>query len=231
MTAGSMTGSGPQRVRHFPPNEGGRDFVVGDIHGEFSRVQEALDALRFDPQVDRLFCTGDLIDRGPCSSAVLEWLNRPWFHSVRGNHEDMLLSAGGDTTKLAWWLRCNGGEWWLAVDEQQRRACLAAFEALPLALDIDVGRGRVGILHADAPPWLDWAGLCGALTAGDRDLQQYVLWERRRISFMDRQTVAGIIKIYCGHTPLARPRLLGNVHFIDTGICYGGEVMILPLAP
>lgn len=221
--------NGQALVQHFPANEKGRDFVVGDIHGEFPRLQEALDTLRFDPEYDRLFCTGDLVDRGPCSASVLEWLVLPWFHSVRGNHEDMLLLGDGDSVHLSWWLQHNGGEWWLALDAERRADCLDAFRGLPLALDIQAGQGLVGIVHADVPSWLDWSELCAGLETGDDDLRRYVLWERRRISFMDRQPVAGVSKVYCGHTPLPSPRLLGNVHFIDTGICFGGEVRPLPL--
>ncbi len=216
-------------VQKFEENCRGRDFVVGDLHGEFPRLRQALNKQGFDEGRDRLFCTGDLVDRGPCSDEALEWLARPWFHSVLGNHEDMLLQHGGDPDALQWWLRCNGGDWWLTLDADTRRRFLSAFEELPLTLEVATPQGLVGMVHADVPPWLDWPSLVAALEDGDEDLRRYVLWERRRLSFLDRQPVAGILKVYCGHTPLSAPRLLGNVHFIDTGICYGGKVRLLPL--
>lgn len=217
------------RVQRFAPNRRGRDYVVGDLHGEFPRLEDALAALAFDGGRDRLFCTGDLVDRGPCSAQAADWLGRPWFHSVRGNHEQVLLDSHGDPAVLEPWLRCNGGAWWLTLDDGERRRHLETFSKLPLALEVATPEGPVGMVHADVPSWLDWPALCAALEAGEPELEHYVLWERRRLSFMDRRPVAGVHRVYCGHTPVNRPRRLGNVHFIDTGICFGGEVTILPL--
>jgi len=40
--------------------------------------------------VDQLFSVGDLVDRGPESHRVLEWLARPWFFAICGNHDFMV---------------------------------------------------------------------------------------------------------------------------------------------
>lgn len=76
------------RIKRFAANTAGRDFAVGDIHGHFTRLQAALDTAGFDPATDRLFSVGDLVDRGPECRDVLDWLAKPWFHPVRGNHDD-----------------------------------------------------------------------------------------------------------------------------------------------
>src|SRR3546814_4769251 len=81
------------RTRSFPPNKKGRDFVVGDIHGHFKLLTAALNNLDFNPELDRIFSVGDLIDRGPDSIDILKWLEKPWFHAVRGNHEQMLIDC------------------------------------------------------------------------------------------------------------------------------------------
>ena len=78
-------------LMRFPQNTQGRDFAVGDIHGCFNRLQGVLDEMGFDPAKDRLFSVGDLVDRGPDCDQVLDWITRPWFHAVRGNHEDMAM--------------------------------------------------------------------------------------------------------------------------------------------
>jgi len=75
------------RFKHFERNTQGRDFAVGDIHGHFTRLQAALEAVDFAPEVDRLFSVGDVVDRGPESERVLDWLAQPWFFAVQGNHE------------------------------------------------------------------------------------------------------------------------------------------------
>ncbi|MBP5144082.1 metallophosphoesterase, partial [Pseudomonas chlororaphis] len=72
------------KIQRFEINTAGRDFAVGDIHGHFTKLQAALDAVQFDPTVDRLFSVGDLVDRGPESADVDTWLAKPWFHAVRG---------------------------------------------------------------------------------------------------------------------------------------------------
>ena len=82
-----MNESSVDRVKHFALNTAGRDFVVGDIHDCFSELQAKLDNLDFDEDVDRLFSVGDLIDRGAESRRSLEWLDKPWFHAVRGTRE------------------------------------------------------------------------------------------------------------------------------------------------
>ena len=63
----------PFRVQASPANHRGRDFVVGDIHGRFDRLQSALRHVNFDGRFDRLFALGDLIDRGPRSYEALQW--------------------------------------------------------------------------------------------------------------------------------------------------------------
>ena len=62
------------KLQRFELNTAGRDFGVGDIHGYFTKLQAALDAIGFNPAVDRLFSVGDLVDRGPESAEVDTWL-------------------------------------------------------------------------------------------------------------------------------------------------------------
>ena len=78
-------------LERYSLNTKGNDYVVGDIHGMFSLLKSELEWIGFNPEVDRLFSVGDNVDRGPESEEVDEWLSKPWFHSVRGNHEDMII--------------------------------------------------------------------------------------------------------------------------------------------
>ena len=68
-------------------NTQGKDYIVGDIHGCFDLLQAGLDAINFNPAVDRLICVGDLVDRGAQNLKALDYLKKPWFFSVIGNHE------------------------------------------------------------------------------------------------------------------------------------------------
>ena len=52
-------------VQRFTQNTRGRDFVVGDLHGCFDHLRVMLEHIQFNRVTDRLFCVGDLVDRGP----------------------------------------------------------------------------------------------------------------------------------------------------------------------
>lgn len=54
-----------QLLARFPKNEGGRDFVIGDLHGCLEEFRDLLQQLQFNRERDRMFSVGDLIDRGP----------------------------------------------------------------------------------------------------------------------------------------------------------------------
>ena len=74
----------PYRAVHrYPRNDSGRDFVVGDLHGCFAQLRAELEARHFDPQRDRLFAVGDLVDRGPQSDRVLETVEQLGIKSVK----------------------------------------------------------------------------------------------------------------------------------------------------
>jgi len=82
----------PKFIQTVPANVDGRDFVVGDLHGCFDELAKLMTYVKFDPKRDRLFSTGDLIDRGPRSSDCLALLKKNWFYPVLGNHEDLILT-------------------------------------------------------------------------------------------------------------------------------------------
>jgi serine/threonine protein phosphatase 1 len=70
-------------IKKFSRNETGRDLIVGDIHGCFTKLKDKLNEIGFDETKDRLFSTGDLVDRGPESLDVVKWLTKPWFHQFK----------------------------------------------------------------------------------------------------------------------------------------------------
>ncbi|WP_459614436.1 metallophosphoesterase [Bordetella sp. 2513F-2] len=198
------------------PNPAGRDLAVGDIHGHFSRLREALDQAGFDPARDRLFSVGDLIDRGPESEAALQWLAQPWFHAVQGNHEDYAIRhvRTGRVDRENW--RKYGGGWFLELAPGRQRDCARALGALPVAIEVATAAGPVGLVHADCPVD-DWRRLEGALQARHRRTRSFCQWSRERLARQDPSGVAGIRAVVAGHTPVDQPVALGNVFHIDTG--------------
>ncbi|QIX00504.1 hypothetical protein AMS68_006021 [Peltaster fructicola] len=73
--------------------DGQRRLVfVGDIHGCKDELLRLMQEINFDVKQDHLIATGDVISKGPNSPGVVDELIRMKASSVRGNHEDRLLT-------------------------------------------------------------------------------------------------------------------------------------------
>ncbi|GAB0154405.1 metallophosphoesterase [Marinobacterium sp. BA1] len=197
-------------LHHYGLNTAGTDYVVGDIHGYFSHVHRALEALGFDPSRDRLFCCGDLLDRGPESDAVHEWLAHPWVHSVRGNHDDYVVRFRTVTTDN--WIQ-NGGLWFQGLSRYEQQDYADLLSTLPLAIEVETETGLVGIVHAD-PIVRDWHALPTLFTS--RRDREGLMWSRKRFDSYDDRIVENIACVCVGHCPVIDPVLLGNVWHLDT---------------
>ncbi|MGD8568261.1 MAG: metallophosphoesterase [Gammaproteobacteria bacterium] len=220
-------------IRRFEQNTAGTDYIVGDIHGCFDQLQSLVDAAKFDPAHDRLFSVGDLIDRGPHSPAAPDWLDKPWFHACLGNHEHMLLSSGNPTGLFNWMM--NGAEWWLQQDEVFQERLRLAVSRLPLAMEVEMAAGRVGIVHADVPEHMLWQQFMQAIETGNPDALHVALWGRDRADGRVTSGVDGIDYVVCGHTITVDKQVqrAENVWFIDTGAYsrqLGGKLTMLALS-
>lgn len=202
-----------QRLQKFEKNLRGRDLAVGDIHGCYSRLCEALNRVRFNPNVDRLFSVGDLVDRGPENVEVVNLVGNGWFFAVRGNHDDFAIRHRTAASIDEGIYRRNGGGWFIDAPPTVQDAVVAKLEMLPFAIQVETDAGRVGIVHADVPG--NWTGLEAAL--GAEFTRDYLLWSRERYALRDTALVQGIDHLVVGHTPHPVVMTLGNVHYIDTG--------------
>jgi serine/threonine protein phosphatase 1 len=204
-------------IKRFERNTAGRDFAVGDIHGHFTRLQQALDAVGFDPTRDRLFSVGDLVDRGPECRDVLDWLAKPWFHPVRGNHDDYVCRF--DTCDVDNWVY-NGGAWFAGLPFDEQNEFATQFRDLPIGIEVETSGGLVGLLHADCV-FDSWDALKHELDQPATNQRRKLvmntcMWSRTRIEQGDERPVHGLRALVVGHTPLRRPVVLGNVFHIDT---------------
>lgn len=156
------------RIVYLPENMEGRDLVVGDLHGHLDDLQTLLSRVNFNPELDRVFCTGDLVDRGPDSMGCLALMDQPWFHTVTGNHEgilienirDLLEMGGQQVKKVRIYLETtmntgsNGSGWivdaflkhpstdyWSEMIERVRQ--------LPNLLVVGKGVTRFHVIHSD----------------------------------------------------------------------------------
>jgi Calcineurin-like phosphoesterase len=195
-----------------------RSFVIGDIHGCAATLRQlVLEQLR-PTAADRIYLLGDLIDRGPASKGVLDFIfeMRAAGHSVAavmGNHEEMFLQAASDHRYLDLWY-ANGGLATLASFQaagpgdvpQRYREFLGS---LPRCILLD----RFVIVHAGLnfipqDPFEDTAAM---------------LWTRS--PFVDRSRI-GDRRLVCGHTPVTRTQLESSQSsdkiMLDNGCVYDG---------
>ena len=72
---------------------GGRDLlIVGDVHGCCDELQELLASNGINKENTCVVFVGDLVNKGPKSAQVVDFvMSNTWF-SVRGNHDEISLS-------------------------------------------------------------------------------------------------------------------------------------------
>src|SRR5690606_15854527 len=131
---GRLDGPSHDLLLRMPENSLGRDLVVSDVHGYFDHLSRLLDKANFDQSVDRLFIIGDLVDRGPSSLEVVNWLRRPYVFACLGNHDFWCLEAGQFGMLVEHWSQ--GGTWFYDLDEDDRADVLDCLRALPLAIEV-----------------------------------------------------------------------------------------------
>lgn len=208
-----------QVLQQLPSNALGRDFVVGDLHGYYAELMRALDKAKFDFSRDRLVAVGDLINRGPDSYNCLQLLNEAWFFSVQGNHERLMqLSLAGDHSATQVWQK-HGGGWVSLYSAEELHDMAALMEAkMPLAIELSFAEQRLGIVHAEVPDD-DWDTLRNWQGATTQALLDATTVLRNRVQKKLDHPVANIDAVACGHTLVKYPTRLGNVNYLETGIC------------
>jgi predicted phosphodiesterase len=107
--------------------------IIGDVHGEDVRLENALRFLK--PQTGKVFCTGDVVDGAGDVNRCCALLQEHAIVTVRGNHDRWLLEGTmrelPEATPVA------------ELDEKS----LAFLQLLPLTHAFDTVAGRVLLCH------------------------------------------------------------------------------------
>ena len=200
------------------PAAGGRDWVVGDVHGCFRTLRDALLDIDFEYETDRLFSVGDLIDRGPNSIKAVDWLESGRLSAVvMGNHEAemvQLMQTGNvlsPTKAYQQWMR--------NIPRQEVYRWYNALMALPLAVTVETPTGRVGIVHCST--WRDsWSETLSALAQRNMAAINMVLLgidDQEKRAGPTGKEVEGIDRVFAGHEPRKHVEGRANTWSIDTG--------------
>lgn len=219
-------------------------IAIGDIHGELARLTAlhhaaSAYAAEHHPALEMIFVhLGDLVDRGPDSCGVVEYLMnmhalKPETVTLMGNHEEMMLDSypNGEAQWEAAWLEWGGRETLKSYSQRDLthppKEHLEWIAGLPDVFK-DETRNLL-FVHAGVHPqhYPD----CSA---------KLHLWSRRRDFFDPARWEAEDLQnmtVVHGHTPTAdnSPDLIsveGRTRInVDTGAVYGGQLTAAVLAP
>ena len=217
-----------KRYTDESPEDSGRLFAVGDIHGCYERLRTLLARLPYKPGRDVLIFLGDYINRGGQSKSTIELITRLQkegeVHALLGNHEHLLLEyhRSGDTMLLPY-LRQMGIE-----------TTLESYGAADLR---DLGRltfmpeNHRAFLHGlrayhETEDYIFiHAGLVNGLPLAEHNTAQ--LCEGRDFNLFDNSSRGKTIVF--GHTPFVSPLVTQNIIGIDTGAVYGNLLTAVEL--
>lgn len=210
----------------------GRLFVVGDIHGAYNLLMSRLNDIGFDFENDLLCAVGDLVDRGAQNIQCIELLSQPWFTSVRGNHEDLLIGGLHDRS----YQQChisNGGEWFYRLDGQAMHNIAKVCASLPIVIEFNHNGKKYGVVHGNIEQndWEEFKASFATEATKWRDPVQTAIWSRERIMSDDPKYthVAGVDLVVMGHTVTNKPVKQHNCAWIDTGAVHNGNLTIIEL--
>jgi serine/threonine protein phosphatase 1 len=218
-----------------------RTYAIGDIHGHLDLLQDAHDRIARDRAATGdheapIVHLGDLVDRGPNSRGVVEYLRQGieagenWI-VLKGNHDRMFAGFVGDIAYQEPGLRLDlgylhpriGGAETLqsygirsAADRPLPPVHAEAVVAVPSAhLDFlnsrptMYRRGEAVFVHAGIRPGIPL----------DAQAETDLVWIRG--GFLDDPRDHGYLVVH-GHTALDAPRHYGNRLNLDSGAAYGG---------
>jgi len=131
-----------------------RRIIIGDVHGHYEGLMTLMEAI--SPGIgDQVYFLGDLIDRGPDSAHVVNFVKQSSYLCLLGNHEQLMLEAipgvRSYSPALQAWLYSGGkatvtsyGDAGILLEHVEW------FKSLPMYLDL----GDLWLVHAGVHPRL-----------------------------------------------------------------------------
>lgn len=222
------------RVKVWDKEIKGKVYAAGDIHGCYNLLMTKLTEIGFDFENDLLVAVGDLVDRGVQNLECVELLSKPWFTSVRGNHEDLCI-WGMTNTAAVKCHRDNGGAWFYDdLSPAERFHVVDQLSELPVALEVSHNGRKYGFVHGhiEQNDWEEFKKTFNYAVEFERDPSMLAMWGRDRVDTDNNKYthVSGVDAVIMGHTVVQKPMKRDNCYYIDTGAVHWGTMTILDLA-
>jgi serine/threonine protein phosphatase 1 len=233
-----------------------RVAVFGDVHGRPDMLSALLIEIRKQFPGIEIYSTGDLVDRGYNSNAVVGLIIQAGVKPVRGNHDDVFdrvlndfkpgdlaihlydgmkgmptARSYGLDVKSPWQVELS--EYLAAVPDEHK----AFFRSLPVSRQLYVGGRNYLISHAGLSEmsWLDAQDDFKNEEFELEDLIEYavqehlddVLWEHKRRGYA---RIPGYTQVV-GHLPVTEPYISDDVIMIDTGCGHDGRPLTAIILP
>ena len=201
-------------------------LIIGDVHGCFKTLQKLLTQL---PD-DEIFFVGDLIDRGPRSKEVLDFMmTHPEMRCVKGNHEEWaykVLSYATLGEVCSWTHPRNGGQATLDSFGSKGDRCIE--DDVPKKYKEFMNNLPI-YLTAEDDLFISHSSYCGYDFENKEDVKDIYSWNKVRSLLWHRGTSKKVIlkgKEYFhvfGHTPVPGAEIGEHYANIDTGACFPGS--------
>lgn len=171
-----------------------RIFAIGDIHGCSKTFKSLLLEKIQIRKSDIIYCIGDYVDRGPDSKGVLDLIIQLreegyHIHTLRGNHEQMMLDSILDKETLEHWLRNGGRETLKSFGIKSIKALPDKYLEFLKHTEFFIATDKYVFVHA---------GLNFYYEDPFSDKEE-MLWTRE--TYFDRSKINNRILIH-GHTPI-----------------------------
>lgn len=171
--------------------------LMGDIHGNDSALQAVL-AAAASSGVKKLLITGDLVGYYYAPLNVLEQLQSWDRHVVRGNHEDMLITARSDPEFLTQ-VDARYGTGLRTAIEQLSEQQIDELCSLPHPLELMIDGCRILLCHG--APW-------------DNDCYVY---PDAQPALLERCAMQEFDLVVMGHTHYPMQQMLGGTRVVNPG--------------
>jgi predicted phosphodiesterase len=111
-----------------------RIAIISDIHGNRTALEAVLEDIRLR-KIERIFCLGDIIGKGPQGSECIELVRKNCEQTVRGNW-DVFIQSPTDSDFIQWFKDR------LTKEDNQFLA------SLPFKIDLELNGQLIRLFHA-----------------------------------------------------------------------------------